>query len=141
MYDPKVIADELSDVLATETRGMLRHVMGSTPHVTQKTYPVFVLLQKIVKAGAHHAQRVTQLFEQLELSPRTRSYNPDVANYHFVTLASVLPDIVEEKQRQIAAYERAVEHIGDNAAAAAELQALLDENREQLEQIQSAISK
>jgi bacterioferritin (cytochrome b1) len=140
MYDPKVIADELSDVLATETQGLLRHIIGSAPHVTPKTYDTFTLLKKIAANSAHHARRVSRLFDALELSPRPRSFDPRVANYHFLSVASVLPAIVDEKQRQIAAYERAIDHIGDNPRYRVELQALLEENREHLQQLQALLN-
>ena len=57
-----------------------------------------------------------------------------------MTLESVLPELIAEKQRQIAAYERTMEHLGaDLPDARAELQALLDENRQQLTKLEAAL--
>jgi uncharacterized alpha-E superfamily protein len=140
MNNLDALVDELSAVLATERRGLIRHVAASTPHVTKETYNLFAALKRMVEQSDDHARRITEFMHRRELEPKSVTFQPEVANFHFVTLESVLPELIAEKQRQIAAYERTMEHLGaDLPDARAELQALLDENRQQLTKLEAAL--
>src|SRR3990172_10614839 len=126
MTNPRALVDELSAVLATEQRGLVRHVAAARPHVTPKTYRLFAALKRMAHDSEVHARRIAAFMQSHELEPRAVSFDTDVANFHFVTLESVLPELIAEKQRQIAAFQRAIEHVGQ-VGARAQLQALLEE--------------
>jgi len=139
MKNPTALAEELSGVLATERRGLLRHIAVATPYITARTYKLFQQVKHIAHDSVEHTQRLTDLMQGLELEPTAVPFQQDVANFHFVTLESVLPLLIEEKQSQIDAYERAIGHLGDLPEARAELESLLADNREHLKQLQTAL--
>lgn len=139
MQNPQAVIDELSAVLATEQRGLVRHIAAATPHVTAKTYKLFAALKRMAHQSADHAQRITEFMQSRELEPKAVTFSTEVANYHFVTLDSVLPELIAEKMSQIAAYQRAIENLGDLPEARTQLEALLEENRAQLTELESAL--
>lgn len=140
MNNSDALVNELSSVLATEQRGLVCHIANATPYVSPKTYKLFVALKEMAHQGIDHAQRITQFMQRHELQPKAVTFDAQVANFHFVSLESVLPELISEKQNQIAAYQRAIEHLGDDLPDARdELQALLNENKRQLTELESSI--
>ena len=137
------IADELSLLLATETRSLVHHLGASTPHLTAKTYPIWNDLKLLIEISEQHAERLSLLLDRLDLPPRPRPYPAQVAQFHYLTIEYLLMKMIEEKQGQLAVYRRAISHAGFNDDLITELQSLLDENIAQLdsfEQCQRALS-
>lgn len=138
--NPDALANELSDLIATESRGLLRHIAASNPYVDEKTYKFQEAVVAVAEQSNGHIHRLTDVMESLELSPRSRTYDMDVTYQHYVTAASVADELLEEKREQIAAYERAIANVND-AAARRELEQLLAENRNHLQQLQDVAPK
>lgn len=139
MNYPDALVNELSGILATEQCGLVSHIAASTPYVSPQTYKLFAAFKAMAKQGVDHARRITQFMQKYELQPNAVTFGVDVANYHFMDLKAMLPELVAEKQLQIAAYQRAIEHLSELPDACKELNALLEENGEQLDQLESAM--
>lgn len=136
--DPDALANELSDLIATESRGLMRHVAGTNAFVDKKTYRLRQAIERIADHTSSHVQRITAVMEDLELSPSARTYPMEVSFHHYDSIQSMQQLLLEEKRNQIAAYERAIQHVGPAPEARAELEALLADNRSHLDQLQNA---
>ena len=133
----QALADELNQLLATETRSLFRHLDEARPYLTPKTYRVWATLQQMRHVSEEHADRITVLLDTLELPPRAASFPTDVANYHFMSLPGLLPLLIHEKQSQIESYERAIEHAAGEPRVTHALESLLADNRKQLTLLES----
>jgi len=59
-----------------------------------------------------------------------------VGHYHYITIEKLLALLIEEKKRQIAAYERAISHAGQNEVIAGELRPLREDNVSELSRLE-----
>ena len=75
--------------------------------------------------SGEHARRICELMQTLELQPPPALFSAHMAAHHYVALETHLPQLIAEKQRQIAAYHEALRHVADNAPARRELETLL----------------
>lgn len=141
IMNPQALGEELSELLATEVRSLSRHLDSSTPYLTAKTYPMWHDIQHFSEASNDHAKRLSELIDTFELPERTKTFDPLVANYHFMSLSFLIPLLIGEKTKQIAAYGRAVSHAGSNDALREALEQLRAENQEQLSKLESFSSK
>lgn len=137
----RALADKLSMLLTTETRSLARHLSEASPYLTLPTYAIWVSIKHLSDKSADHAKRLSGLFEFLGISPRAVAYNADVANYHYVGLARLLPVLIEEKQRQVKAYEQAIASAATFPKVKDVLAALEKENLEHLAQLLAAQAK
>jgi len=131
------LAIELNQLLATETRSLVRHLDEAKPYLSPKTYKAWHGVQKMSHASEEHAHRLVELFDAIERTPKAIAYPAEVANYHFLTLESMLPLLIDQKTGQIAAYRRAIEHAAGDPRVDDELAALLAENVRQLGELES----
>jgi len=132
----QALADEISFLLATETRSLARHLEEAVPYLSAPTYRIWHKLKHLSQASREHAKRLSALQESLELPPRPHPFSPEVANYHYVDVAFLLPKLIDEKQSQIAAYRRAIRHAQHDEQVKAELESLLADNETQLQTLE-----
>lgn len=136
----QALADELNLLLYTEARSLLRHLEEAKPYVTPKTYGVWRQVEVMIHQSQQHAERLSDLLESIRTTPKPVAYKAEVGALHYLTLDSLLPLIIDEKQRQIAAYQRAIEHAGashDDEDLREELTVLLAEVRVQLDTLEA----
>ncbi len=137
MRNDSGLTDELNTLLATETRSLARHVQAEArPYITPETFPIWKRLERLGRTSLAHAKRLSALIETLELPPRSIPFPTGVAGLHFMNIQRLLPDMIQEKEVQIAAYERALDHAGNCPEAQPALQSLLEENRQSLQDLQ-----
>lgn len=132
------LADKLSQLLATETRSLARHLTEATPYLSLPTYAIWVSIRHLSDKASDHAQRLSNLFAQLGLTPGNVSYNPHVAHYHYMSLQRLLPELIAEKQRQVKLYEQAVALVAARPRVKDVLVELEQENLTHLKQLQDA---
>ncbi|MCE9592202.1 MAG: hypothetical protein K8S99_16985 [Planctomycetes bacterium] len=112
----QALADELNVLLTTETRSLVRHLNEARPYLTPRTFPIWKKIEGMMHDNDIHAAHLNTLLEGVRITPRPVSYNSEVASYHFLTLDSLIPLLIEEKQSQVAAYQRALEHASASPA-------------------------
>ena len=134
------LANELNALLATETRGQCRHLGEATPYLTPLTYAVWTDIQKMLEVTARHAQNISQIIGELNLQEHPASFAPAVATSHYMDLAYLLPLLMDEKRRQIASYQNAIEHASatgpGHSHIVSQLQSLLADNQAHLNQLE-----
>lgn len=136
-----VLAEKLSQLLATETRSLSRHLVEATPYLTLPTYAIWLSIKHLGEKSTEHARRLSALFGQLGLSPRSVSYSSQVANYHYTGLHRLLPELIAEKQRQVKLYEQAILLVATQPRIKQMLVELERENLAHLKQLQEAAAK
>lgn len=134
----RALANKLSELLATETRSLARHMAEASPYLSLPTYAIWVRLKHLSGKTEDHARRLSGLFDYLGITPRAVSFDADVANYHYMGLDRLLPVLIEEKQRQVKAYEQAIALAAVSPHVMDVLVALEKENLQHLGQLQTA---
>lgn len=135
------LADKLSQLLATETRSLSRHLTEATPYLTLPTYAIWVSIRHLSDKASDHAKRLSSLFDRMGVTPNSVSYNPQVANYHYMSLQRLLPELIAEKQRQVKLYEQAISLVAARPRVKDVLVELEKENLAHLAQLQDANAK
>ncbi len=136
VLNAQMIGAALNDLLATHTRGLSRHLQEAKPYLTATTYPIWKDIQKMLAASAHHAELISHLLDQLQINERAASFELAVARFHYTQLSHLLPMLIEEKQSQVDAYLRAIDHTGDDRQTAGQLNELLADVQGQLVRLQ-----
>jgi hypothetical protein len=136
--DNKLIAEHLSTLLASEEHSLMRHLHEAKPYVTPATFRIWRQIEKQVAAQAHDAEHLLELFNLLEESPRPGVFDQKVGFYHFTDLRTLMPEILLEKQRQVAIYEAAARAAAGHPAVGSALRAMVEDKRTQLAELESA---
>lgn len=136
----QALANELNVLLYSETRSLVRHLDEARPYLTPKNYRLWKQIEVMIHQSQDHASRINELLDGIRAVPKPVSFRSELSNLHFLTLDSLLPLIIEEKQRQLAAYQRAIEHAGTAAESAdlrEELGILFTEVRAKLDELEA----
>ena len=131
------LGEELNELLASATRGMLRYVVDSAPYLTPKTFAIWDQLRAIGDAVTADAGALTAMLEQLDVAQRPASYPIDVGRFPFTSLESLLPRLIDEAQRRVDVNERTAALAADDEALRQQLQTMLDRNRAHLEKMRA----
>lgn len=134
----KLIADQLSQLIANEEHSLMRHLHEATPYVSPATFRVWRQIQKQAAAREHHVAQLTSLFEILDESPHPGVFPTTVGFFHFTDVPTLLPELIHEQQQHIADYETAIRTAGSQPTVVAALQDILKDKREQLAELQTA---
>ena len=135
----QALANDLNELLALETRGLLRFMDQATPYLTDRTFKAWADVQKMAQDTADHGRRLTGLLESMELPVRAASFEMVVANYHYTALHSLLPLLGDQIRRLTAVYERAIRSTGNNQALTSALSSMLEQNQASLATLDSHI--
>jgi len=138
MISARALGDELNRLLATETRTLARHLEGAPPYISAATFRVWREIKAMAARSLDHARTLSELLLALELPEESMPFSSDVARFHDTSVETLLPELIAEKERQVAAYRRAIEHARGDDRVRATLQTLLDENLSQLETLRQA---
>ena len=136
MPDRATLTALLNALIATESRSLFRHLEEAQPYTDARTFPVWKRIQTLAHDSDAHVATLSALLDERELRYQPGSFSSDVANFHYADVRALLPELIAEKEQQIAAYEQAVQHA--DADVAARLEPLLAENRDQLAQLTAA---
>ncbi len=140
--DRAALAEALNQILAAETHSLARHLEEqATPYLTPESYAAWQRVKGAAHLSHDHEKRLSGLIESLDLPPHPGVYPSAVANYHFADLACLLPQLIEEKQSQIAVYQRALRLVRGDAGATETLQSLMAELESQVRGLVSFTQK
>jgi len=133
--DRDALAEQLNTLLNIERHGLGVQLLATTPHLTPDTYPVWNEIRDLIHLTDEHTEKLSGLFTRLELRARPGVFNPSVANYNYQTVESLLPLLIAEQKQEVQVYESALDQIDDENIRA-ELQAMLEDNRRQLDRFE-----
>lgn len=131
------LADELNLLLATETRSLFRHLDEAKPYLTARSFPAWREITAMSHTSSEHGERIVEILNQLELPQKPISFQPEVTNYHYLSLPSLMPLLIDEKSRQVAAYQQVVSRSTGISEIDDDLAAMLAENQAQLTRLES----
>lgn len=141
MTDFSALASDINALRATETRSLVHHLDEAKPYLSASDMRVWKRVKELTHESEQHERRLVELLLAHELPVEPVTFSQNVAFFHFMTVASVLPVLIGEKTGQIAAYERAISRAGGAVDILTELQALLLENQKQLAELQELRSR
>lgn len=133
----QAIAILINDLLTTESQSLLHHVVNGRPYVDADTFQAWNALKDIAHRDTNHAARLSALLLKLDLPEMVGVFAQNVAFLHFMTVQKLVPMLIDEKRQQIDRYEQAIVHAAKNANAVAELTALRDEDRDEIEELEA----
>jgi hypothetical protein len=135
MADTQTIA-ALSDCYEAECRSLIRHVAESQPFITWLSVPDQAEVRQIAADEAGHERQLVDLILSLDgfLPPANRG--TDAAGLHYLDLRYLLPRIIADKRRLIAAYEAAAPHVAANKQAATIVGRILEDERRHLAELE-----
>jgi len=136
----EVFDKTLNELLAIEAHGWTRHLCDTKPYLSPSLYPEWAHIQQTARISHDHEQRLAGVMQELGVSLCTSTYQSDVAHYHYIDLQTLLGTLIQEKRRQIAAYERVIPHAGDTAVVEV-LQDLLADVQGQCELLQASLGR
>ncbi len=134
--ETNALAKEINGLLATERRSLLEHFLEAVPHVSAATYRIWNDVKKLAHRDTDHAARLTELLKSLHLPERPRPFSQAVGHYHYLSLDHVLSLLIEEKQKQLATYDRAIRHVREPGVIE-ELESLRADNLAELLALES----
>lgn len=135
MSDARVIADQVNQLLAFETRSTMQHLHDAKPYLDLSSVKAWERTQSLQHVAAEHAEKLVGILQSLGQEPAAVSFSSGVAGLHYLRLDALLPLLIDEEKRQIAAYRRAIDAAAGTPVAK-ELSALLDENVHQLHELE-----
>ena len=135
--DKSALANEINALLAVESRSLMEHFKEATPHVTAATYRIWQELKRLARRDSDHALRLSALLTSLHLPERSRPFSQAVGYYHYLTIDRVLPLLIDEKRKQLSAYDRAIRHCGREQDVIVELESLRADNLSELLALES----
>ena len=133
----EALVTELNGLLMTETHSLLHHLDEARPYLTSKTYRAWSDIKSLAQTSRRHAQQLSALLPRFDIPERPGTHSSEVARFHFVTLDSLLPELTEEKQKQIASYRRTLKHADHDAQLHRTLVDFLGDNEDQIEHLQA----
>ncbi|MEX2216726.1 MAG: hypothetical protein WD768_21610 [Phycisphaeraceae bacterium] len=132
----RAFATEINALLDAESRSLMEHAHELTPYVSAKTYRTWQAIQEFYQRDTDHAGRLTAILQAIGAPERPRPFSQAVGHYHFITIEKLLALLIEEKTRQVAAYDRAIKHAGNEEAVKTELTGLREDNISELARLQ-----
>ena len=133
----KALGDDLNDLLAIATRGLLCFLDQSTPYLTPQTHRMWSDIRKMVQGNAEHAERLTEILESLRIPFRAASFSLDVASLHYMTLETTLPMLADQMRRQADTFQLAIKHGASNQPLHNALTSMLANTETWLKQLEA----
>ena len=135
--DTQALAKEINDLLGVETRSLMEHLHEATPHVDAGTYRIWQQVRNMAHRDTDHAARLSAILSRLDLPERPTPFPQSVGDFHFMTIDRLIPLLIADKQKQVAAYSRAIAHAFGDAEVTSELESLRADNDAELKQLQA----
>jgi len=135
MSDEDVIG-LLNDLLELESRSLVTRLGEARPFVGWAGAEDGPVLQQIIEQEADHQRRLVAAIEALDGVPRPARNDTLSAGLHYLSVQYLLPQIVEEKQRLIAAYRQSADKTPADGPAAAVVADILARHQAHLERLQ-----
>jgi bacterioferritin (cytochrome b1) len=135
MSDEDVIG-LLNDLLELESCSLVARLGEAYPFMGRSAAEHGAVFQQMVEQEADHQRRLVGAIEALDGVPRPARGDTLSAGLHYLNLEYLLPQIVEEKQRLIAAYRRSADEIPTDGPAAAVVADILARHQAHLERLQ-----
>ena len=136
MSDVQTLA-VLQQVVQRESRSLLQYLREAFPWTTAQNRNVWEQLQRFIDEERQGVGALVQfLISRLHTFPYLGSYPSSFTNINFVAIEHLLPLVVEDARRSVAALERELAQIPD-AEARGQVQTYLEMKRRHLPSLES----
>ena len=127
--NPSPAVDVLDELLAAESRSLIRHLDSSTVFISWASADDAEAVRAMVVEDAQHAELLTRTILDLEGNPSPLGYDPIAAGMHYLELHTLLPQVVAGEESLVARYEDVIGSVADEPAAAEVVARLLARHR------------
>lgn len=127
------INDVLNGLLALEQSALSRRLVEATVFVTRLALPEIELVRRMVRESDEHCAWLVALIIDLGGEPAPRGGDLRSADLHFQELHYLLPRVIEEAERVVRGYDRAVEQVAPEPRAARLVARILARRKASLE--------
>lgn len=125
----------LQNLIRRESRSLLQYVHESYPWTTPAAQSVLAQVEQMVAERRSALAALARMLTKRHVPPPFLGpYPMNFTNVNFVTLDYLLPLLVAQEQRNLAALEKDLERIGD-AEIHAEVQGMVEMNRRHLHEL------
>lgn len=135
--NPSPAVDVLDELLAAESRSLVRHLDSSTVFISWASADDAEAIRAMVVEDAQHADLLTKTILELNGSPSPLGYDAAAAGMHYVELHTLLPQVVAGEELLVARYEDAVGRVADEPAAADVVARLLARHRSRADRLRA----
>jgi bacterioferritin (cytochrome b1) len=105
--DTRRIVDILNDLLAMETGSCVARVREAGHYVSWPAAGKMGALREMIEEDSAHERWLVDEMQRLAGSPRPRALGIQTAGSHYLDAEYLIPTIIDEERRLVAAYRRA----------------------------------
>ena len=113
--DTRRIVDILNDLLAMETGSCVARVREAGHYVSWQAAGKMGALREMIEEDSAHERWLVDEMQRLAGSPRPRTLGIHTAGSHYVDAEYLIPTIIDEERRLVAAYRRAQSMVPSDA--------------------------
>lgn len=135
--NPSPAVDVLDELLAAESRSLIRHLDSSTVFVSWASADDAAAVQAMVVEDRQHADLLTRTIQELNGDPSPLGYDAAAAGVHYLELHTLLPQVVAGEEALAARFEDAVARVADEPRAAEVVARLLECHRSRADRLRA----
>jgi len=109
--DRQMLVGRLNDLLGMELRGLLGRLDEVHSFVEPEAVAALPVFEQILADERDHRRRLTEAVAELGGVPRPRTIEMTTARVHYLGARYLLPLLIAEKRKRVAAYEQAAAEI------------------------------
>ncbi|GEM_PF-787344 len=139
--DHEALVAQLNDLLNLEYAGLLGRLDQIHPFVEWADAVAVPVFRQIVADEEHARRRLTEAIEAEGGTPRPPRPDPTSARVHYLDVRYILPLLLDEQRRRIAAYEAAAGQIPSDRPSAPVVSELLQQHRSHLDRLEALVER
>lgn len=128
--------DALADCYEAECRSLIGHLPHSSPFVSWLAVPEQAVVRRIVDDEARHERELVDLMLELDGFPPPAIRGTETGAIAYLDIRALLPRIIADKRRLLAAYEANAPRLAGDKRASALVSDILDDERRHLADLQ-----
>lgn len=130
------VASTIDALRALETRSLVQRLDESELYVTEADLSDAAALSEMAEDERRHLQQLGLLLDVLHATPGPRRVQALSGHMHFVKPHVLIPEVIEDKKRLLAAYEAAAHGVAGIPQAADAVATITADHRAHIERLE-----
>jgi hypothetical protein len=126
----------INALLAAESGSLMQRLRESSAYVPPSAADEAFAVQELVDQDAQHAKKLVELLDRLRATPGPRRVMIDTGDLHYNRIHTLIPRLIADQKRLIAAYDSAQAPAAQDPQAADVVSALLASHRTHLAKLE-----
>ena len=128
--------DVVADCYEAECRSLIGHLPNSSPFISWLAVSEQAVVRRIVDDEARHERELVDLMLELDGFPPPAIRGTETGAIAYLDLIALLPRIIADKRRLLAAYEANAPRLAADKRASSLIARILDDERRHLADLQ-----